>query len=367
MEKIAVFTNNTEGGIIQFAMELLRDLNELGYSTLCYLPDNAKYSLREELKKWLRPYKNVEKGLKGKLKELTPGSTYINNLTKGVLQEKPDLIWIVDDLPVSCQIGLKLRRKTKVWMTIHDPVFHPSDKASIKKKIYSKIWWEYRLRLSKRSDSIIMLSNESIRRFSDSNIGLTGKIKHLELGAHIPEVKPICPHEYKYQDDPFLLFFGRLEKYKGLDMLVKTFSNMNAGRLIIAGKGSIQKELVYEINSSEKIVFINRFIKDEEMLWLFQNTKGIVLPYTEASQSGIIPIAYYYGKPVVVSEIQGLTQYVKDKSTGYICITVDQYMNAYNEILSGEHEERYISECKAYYKSRFEWKNNLKDILNSID
>ena len=51
MEKIAVFTNNTEGGIIQFAMELLRDLNELGYSTLCYLPDNAKYSLREELKK----------------------------------------------------------------------------------------------------------------------------------------------------------------------------------------------------------------------------------------------------------------------------------------------------------------------------
>lgn len=65
-------------------------------------------------------------------------------------------------------------------------------------------------------------------------------------------------------------------------------------------------------------MLIKRFITDEEMVWLMQHTKAVVVPYIEASQSGVVPIAYHFGKPVISSNLPGLVENIVPDKTGII-------------------------------------------------
>lgn len=117
----------------------------------------------------------------------------------------------------------------------------------------------------------------------------------------------------------YVLFFGRIEYYKGIEKLYQLFlkkESLPDIKLVIAGKGLIyfNRELEHE----EQIVFINRFIADEEMNDLFQRAKLVVLPYTSATQSAITSLSYHFAKPMVVSDIPGLTDTVIDGETALL-------------------------------------------------
>ena len=66
------------------------------------------------------------------------------------------------------------------------------------------------------------------------------------------------------------------------------------------------------------IEFINEFIPNSKVSELFEKCSVVVLPYTDGSQSGIVPIAYSFSKPVVVTDVGSLAEVVKDGKTGFL-------------------------------------------------
>ncbi len=95
----------------------------------------------------------------------------------------------------------------------------------------------------------------------------------------------------------YILFFGTVDKYKGVDLLVDAYCNLTCKslKLVIAGRG-------FDIEThNENIIRINRFIEDEEVAYLFKKAKFIVYPYRSATMSGVLSLAYYFNKKVLAS------------------------------------------------------------------
>ena len=123
-----------------------------------------------------------------------------------------------------------------------------------------------------------------------------------------------------------ILFFGRIEEYKGLEYLIKAVTYISNHfqdiKLIIAGSGDFCKYKNLILND-KKFEVHNRFILDEEVPFFFQRARVVVLPYIEGTQTGIIPIAYAFKKPVVVTDVGSIPEVVDDGKTGFIVPSKD--------------------------------------------
>lgn len=151
--------------------------------------------------------------------------------------------------------------------------------------------------------------------------------------------------------DNYILFFGRIEPYKGLDQLYQAFctdKDLASFKLVIAGKGNIYFERHKEKESN--ITFINRYINDNEVKDLFNKSVMFVLPYRSATQSAVTSIGYHYCIPVVASNIDGLSDTIIHEKTGLLYKTGDQVAlaGAINRLLS---DKNLALEIKDYLKN----------------
>ncbi len=123
-----------------------------------------------------------------------------------------------------------------------------------------------------------------------------------------------------------LLFFGYVRKYKGLDILIKAFpsilSEYSAARLLIVGEfydnPKPYLEQIKTLKIEDKVKLINQFVPNEEVANYYQVSDIIVLPYRSATQSGILNVAYGFYKPVIVTDVGGLAEFVDEGKTGYV-------------------------------------------------
>lgn len=125
--------------------------------------------------------------------------------------------------------------------------------------------------------------------------------------------------------EPFVLFFGRLERYKGIDYLLTAFAQLTqqataAGappfKLVLAGPGKFPA--LWPGSLPPGVELRNRLIADQEAVDLFSRCSLVVLPYTDATQSALIPAAYFFRKPVLVTRVGALTEYVQEERTGFV-------------------------------------------------
>ncbi len=142
-------------------------------------------------------------------------------------------------------------------------------------------------------------------------VGYEQAIRLNETGSNGPHVKY----------EPFVLLFGRLEKYKGVDPLLAAFAQLNSQgpaqfKLVLAGPGNLAS--LWEGELPANLILHNRLIGDEEAVDLFSRCSLVVLPYTDATQSALVAAAYFFKKPVIVSDSGALAEYVIEGETGYI-------------------------------------------------
>ena len=123
-------------------------------------------------------------------------------------------------------------------------------------------------------------------------------------------------------DGVSVLFHGRIWGYKGLEYLVRAepliTEAVPEARIVIAGKGEDLTRYREMMVHPDRFVVINEFISDERRTELFREAAVVALPYVEASQSGVIPLAYNAGKPVVATTVGGLPEIVDDGRTGFL-------------------------------------------------
>ncbi len=138
---------------------------------------------------------------------------------------------------------------------------------------------------------------------------------------------------FGYQpEDTVLLFFGYVRHYKGLDILIDAFAELNkknpSYKLLVAGEfydsPSIYTDQIKKLGLEDQINLENQFIPNEEVAKYFQAADALVMPYRSATQSGILNIAYGYELPVVVTRVGGLEEFVDQEQTGVIVDKADK-------------------------------------------
>ncbi len=132
-----------------------------------------------------------------------------------------------------------------------------------------------------------------------------------------------------HETDKVLLFFGYIRHYKGLDILMEALALLlredASYRLLVAGE-SYEEEAQYHqlmdrLGIRDQVRFKNEFIPNERVARYFEASDVVVLPYRSATQSGILNMAYGFEKPVVITDVGGLGEFVDEGKTGIVVPT----------------------------------------------
>ena len=125
-----------------------------------------------------------------------------------------------------------------------------------------------------------------------------------------------------------VLFFGRIYRYKGLDVLIRSIAlvtnKFSDIRVVIAGEGDNFSNYRREMVDPQFFDVRNRYIPDKEAAQLFIDADIVVLPYVEASQSGVLAIAKAFAKPVIVTNVGELGRAVVDGVSGLVVPPADE-------------------------------------------
>ena len=127
-------------------------------------------------------------------------------------------------------------------------------------------------------------------------------------------------------DSKLLLFFGYIRKYKGLDILLKAMPALirydEEIRLLVVGESyddiAVYTSLIKELGIEKQVKLINTFVPNEEVSKYYLPADLVILPYRSATQSGILNVAYGFGKPVLVTDVGGLAAFVDEEKTGLV-------------------------------------------------
>jgi len=171
-----------------------------------------------------------------------------------------------------------------------------------------------------------------------------------------------------------ILFFGLIRDYKGLDTLLEAMSILKEKLevyLIIAGEFYSDKEkykaIIDKLNLSERIFLFDLFIPAQEVKNFFSASDAVILPYRDATQSGIVQVAMNFRKPVIAANVGGLGEVVLDGSTGYVvnkenpAALADAIFKFYKE----NKESEFISNIEKEV-NKYSWKSFIKGMFQFI-
>jgi glycosyltransferase involved in cell wall biosynthesis len=201
-------------------------------------------------------------------------------------------------------------------ITIHDRRPHPGDKPAAKTP-QCILEFGYH-----RADEIIVHAHQVkdlILRNSHISRERLHVIPHIKIG----ERETVRKHTPDNHHGRIVLFFGRIWQYKGLEYLIRAepliTSRVPDAKIVIAGQGEDFSRYRRMMVHPERFIVYNDYISDDHRAELFQQASVVTLPYIEASQSGVIPIAYTFAKPVVATTVGGLPEMVENGRTG-LCV-----------------------------------------------
>ena len=163
----------------------------------------------------------------------------------------------------------------------------------------------------------------------------------------------------------YVLFFGLIRDYKGLDLLLDAWAQLRrAGRtegrrLIVAGEFYTAREpylnRIADNGLQDEVLLHDRFIPDDDVKYYLSAADFVVQPYKTATQSGVTQIAYQFCVPMVVTKVGGLAEIVPDGRVGYVCEpTPEGVAGAIERMYEGDTLQRFRENC-VEERRRFSW------------
>ena len=173
----------------------------------------------------------------------------------------------------------------------------------------------------------------------------------------------------------YILFFGLIRDYKGLDMLLQAYADSRLRdlnvRLLVAGEfyGSSDKyfELERKLGLEGLVIWKNEFVPSDEVRYCFGAADIIAQPYKTATQSGVSQIAYHFGKPMLVTRVGGLAEIVPDGIAGYaVEPEPSQIADRLVDFFTNNRQEEF-SKGVQEQKQKYSWSKMTKAILDTIN
>lgn len=273
----------------------------------------------------------------------------IKQTFKGIWGRKPKLYRAVRFL-VGLSVALIHAKKNQVQLT-HFHFFHYTilEKLCINLakffgfKIIITVHDVESFSDKQKTSSIRNILIKADRLISHNNISKKELVKKIKIPEHLIK---IIPHGNYFNDIPqglpqneakkilnlphdsqVILLFGQIKKVKGLDLLLEAMpaviKKFSKAILVIAGKVWRNDFSIYEniINKNriEKNVVCNiQYVSDDEVPFYYNAADIVALPYTRIYQSGVLLMAMSYKKPVVVSDLEGMTEIIQDNENGFV-------------------------------------------------
>ena len=229
-----------------------------------------------------------------------------------IKREKFDLIFMNDYEDIYFMLLFSLIiNKNKIIFGLHDVVSHSGWKSGSLLKI-TKSWFlsKFKFFLTFSAEQASVLK----KRFPKT------KVFDIPLA-----LKDFGAKNHQSLPDRIIsfLFFGNIETYKGLDILLKAVKELSQKydnfRLVVAGRCA-DWDIIYKplVDNNKKITELIRFIENDEIPLIFSEAHYLILPYKDVTQSGPLMIAYNYAVPVIASNLDGFKEFIKEGESGYL-------------------------------------------------
>jgi glycosyltransferase involved in cell wall biosynthesis len=230
-----------------------------------------------------------------------------------VVAFRPDVLHVQEqpDKLTARIVGL-LRRLVPILMTVHDPRPHSGRDAA-----YARRQDAYRQRL-RSAAAAFHIHGDHCRRELIHAVGARRTIVNTLHGVILcPE-----PQERRTPESGRMLFFGRMEAYKGLETLLDAADALQARgtrcRIVVAGRGPELDRLRVRLLAHPCIEVLEKFLTPAEATEQFQRAEIVAAPYQDATQSGVIAAAIGNGRAIVASAVGGLVDAVSDGVSGIL-------------------------------------------------
>jgi len=176
-----------------------------------------------------------------------------------------------------------------------------------------------------------------------------------------------------YEQNNYVLFFGFIRNYKGLDLLLEAFADERLRqfpvKLIVAGEfyenPAPYMQQIIRLGLDDMVELRTKFIPDNEVRNYFSIADLVAQPYRTATQSGVSQIAYHFEKPMLVTNVGGLAEIIPNGKVGYV-VDVDpkQIADALVDFFSNQRSEKMIENIKIE-KQKFLW-SRMTDAINGL-
>lgn len=287
-----------------------------------------------------------------------------------IKNQQPDLVifsyWMPFMAPCFGTIASKIKKngKTNIIGLIHNIIPH-------EKRIGDNFLSSYFI---KRVHGFIAMSDsvvKDLKTFTDKPITLTPHPLYDNFGDIKPktEAKKLLGLALDFN---YLLFFGIIRKYKGLDILLNAFAdeqlrNKNL-KLLIAGEfyedNTEYFNIIKEKNLTDDVIISDAFIPSTAVANYFCAADMVVQPYKHATQSGVTQIAYHFNKPMLVTDVGGLKEIVPNNVVGYVTQANSKSVaDAINDFYVNNKEQQFIEGVKTE-KLKYLWQTMTTKILD---
>lgn len=313
------------GGLATFDELLCKALNEAGHEaeiisfSLQYpgflFPGTSQF---DETRK-------VPQGVK--IRSLINSVNPINWVSVGrkIRKEKPDFLIIRYWLPfMGPALGTIARRAkknghTKVISLVDNAIPH-------EKRIGDRMFSNYFL---KSCHAFLAMSQSVLKDLQQFNVSRLTTFSEHPLYTSFGEPQDKAESRKKLQLDvngKYMLFFGLIRRYKGLDLLLEAMGDERVKargiKLIVAGEyyedASYYNEIIARLKLEDSVVLHTKFIPDEDVKWYFGACDIVTQTYHTATQSGVTKIALQFEKPSLVTNVGGLGEIIEHGKAGYV-------------------------------------------------
>jgi starch synthase len=271
-------------------------------------------------------------------------------LARDVAALRPDVVHIQEVYPWFDLQAPWLARRAALVDTVHDVERHPGHQQA--KRV------PFIRRRARQAADRLIVHGQALKRMMVEGEGTPPDkvhvIPHGNFLHYLTWGDPAVQEE-----DHTVLFFGRIWAYKGLEYLIRAEPLISRAvpdlKVVIGGQGEEFDRYRALMAHPERFEVHNEFVDRDESADLFRRASVVVLPYIEASQSGVLAFAYTFGKPVIVTDVGSLPEAVDEGETGLIVPPRDEaaLAEAVVSVLTDPDRRRTMG-CKAYEKATTE-------------
>jgi len=282
---------------------------------------------------------------------------------------KPDLLimryWIPFMGPCLGTIAriVKKNRHTKIVSIVDNIIPHEKRPGD---KLFSKYF-------VKPIDGFVAMSDQVMNDLAKFDKNTPRKFCHHPLYDHfgLPEPKPIARKKLGLNiNDIYLLFFGFIRDYKGLDLLLEAMADPRIKtknlKLLVAGEFYSDSKPYFDIiekhQLADHVIMSNDFIPDSKVADYFNAADLVVQPYKDATQSGVTQVAYHFEKPMITTNVGGLSEIVPHGIVGYVVKPeVNEIANSIVKFFDEKKEDEFVENLKTE-KLKYSWDRMLETI-----